>query len=143
MNQKIGRSERDSGTTDAAAILSRNDTGIGEVLDAGPVLYLYSRTQEMRAKLQLGFRDSWSTLYAMALMRAVYNCPLAEMEHCYRRSILRVLFPNISLSKQNMTHLFQGGMYYNSECSQKRFCPCGTRVSGQGLYRFPNRISRR
>lgn len=114
MNQKIGRSERGGGTAGAAADLPHNGAEIGEVLDAGPVLYLFSRTQEMRTKLQRGFHESWSAVYAMAMLRAVYNCPLSEMENCYNRSALRALFPNLSLSKHNIAYLFQGCMYFNS-----------------------------
>ena len=70
MNQKMERPEQDGGTADAVSpVRPCKEPAVGEILEAGPILYLLSRTGEMRSKLQKVFQEYWSTLYAMAMLR--------------------------------------------------------------------------
>ena len=79
---------------------------VEEILDAGAVVYLIRQTERMRTQLQKIFPRKWTAIYCVAMLRAIYTCPLSELQQNMDRSLLYKLYPDISLDKSALSDLF-------------------------------------
>lgn len=85
---------------------ARSAVRVEEILDAGAVVYLMRQTERMRTQLQKIFPRTWTAIYCLSMLRAVYGCPLSEMQLNMERSLLHKLYPDIALDKKILSDLF-------------------------------------
>jgi transposase len=73
------------------------------VKEFGATNVLYEMSGDIREKLEASFGDSGLTVYAIALMRLLNNCPFKRIELCYRHSFLSELLPSLKLTGKNIS----------------------------------------
>ena len=83
-------------------ILPDKESILSDVVEAGPIVYLIKRTEMMRANLQTVFPNYWIYIYAIAILRTIYACPLRDLPLNFNHSLLCYLYPNIVINKQNI-----------------------------------------
>ncbi len=76
-----------------------------DVVEVGAVNYFYQHTKEMRNRLMKYFPDIWESIYAIVLIRAIYDCRFRRLQLHYEDSILSYLYPSLSFSAPNITSL--------------------------------------
>ena len=109
---KIKRSRKVSGRclgkiTESGLVPSRNRSAeiltasslpsyhLNDVVEVGAVNYFYQRTGDMRDKLKKYFPDSWQMIYAVVLLRTIYDARFRRLEVHYENSILSYLYPDM------------------------------------------------
>ena len=68
---------------------------------------LRSKSTDIIARLQEAFPDRWRELWALGVNRLLYQSPLKNMEYLYEESYLSEEYPDLNLSKNNLTDLLQ------------------------------------
>jgi hypothetical protein len=71
---------------------------LNDVVEAGAVSYFYQSSEDMRLRLQKYFPELWERIYAMVLLRTIYDPRFRRLQLNYEDSILSHLYPNLSFS---------------------------------------------
>jgi hypothetical protein len=58
---------------------------------------------DITTNLQIAFPNHWQALLVLAYSRFLYNAPLKKVEFRYHHSFLSELYPNLDLTKNNLT----------------------------------------
>ena len=78
-----------------------------DVLELGISGYLYKRNQNLIEKLKSHFPDIWQELFVMSVMRTVEGPRFKRIDDEYETSCLSVLFPNLRLSRVDISSLLK------------------------------------
>jgi len=73
------------------------------VKEFGATNVLYEISADIRERLERTFGCDGLTVYAIALMRLLNNCPFKRVELCYRHSFLSELLPSLRLSGKDIS----------------------------------------
>lgn len=78
-------------------------------VETAAVEYIYMLTEKMREGLQYAFPDCWQVLYTIAMLRAINGRGgrLSKIDGLYRSSYLAHLYPNLEVSKEDLTPFMQ------------------------------------
>lgn len=71
----------------------------------GACSILTSQSRDIIERLQESFPNIWEELWALAICRLLYQAPLKNMKFLYQESYLSEEYPDLKLSKNNLTDL--------------------------------------
>jgi transposase len=80
---------------------------------AGQFIAIKELTKDILENLEKNFKDCSSTIYTMAVIRVIENCPLKDLESFYEENMISNEFQNLSLSGSSIT-------YYLKEIGTRR-----------------------
>ena len=86
---------------------SQGVANVSDVVEAGAVLFFWSRTAEMRDRLKEFFPDLWQTIYAAAILRTIKEPRLRRLQTHYETSLLAHLLPKLSLDAPSNSALLR------------------------------------
>ncbi len=86
-------------------VLPDKESILSDVVEAGPIVYLIKRTEMMRVNLQTIFPQYWIYIYVIVMLRAIYACPLRDLQINFNHSLLCYLYPDIVINKQNIANI--------------------------------------
>lgn len=78
---------------------------LNDVVEIGATSYFYQKTENMRVRLQKYFPDCWERIYAITLIRAIYDTRFRRVDLHYQDSILSYMYPHAALSDASISGL--------------------------------------
>ena len=82
-------------------------TQVSDVVEAGAVLFFWSRTAKMRDRLKEHFPDLWQSIYVASILRTIKEPRFRRLQAHYETSFIAHLMPGLAFDAPRNTDLLQ------------------------------------
>lgn len=84
----------------ATSSVSAPSVAVSDVVEVGGALFLLSRTNEMRARLQKYFPELWQRIFVTVLLRALKGPRFRRLQTHYETNFLAYVYPDLAFTPQ-------------------------------------------